>query len=83
MIPYSIHSMTLESPTHSLVYDSFWTHDREASAGSEERSLHCGTPAAMENSNTFSSRLGEWLILFIAIVRMNNVTDPVTLLQSP
>ena len=26
MIPYSIHSMTLESPTHSLVYDSFWTH---------------------------------------------------------
>ena len=30
MIPYSIHSMTLESPTHSLVYDSFWTHASHA-----------------------------------------------------
>ena len=32
MIPYSIHSMTLESPTHSLVYDSFWTHVGDVAA---------------------------------------------------
>ena len=49
----------------------------------KKRFLHCGTPAAMGNSKTLSSRLGEWLILYIAIVRVNDVTDPVTLLQSP
>ena len=31
MIPYSIHSMTLESPIYSLVYDSFWTHGHDLS----------------------------------------------------
>ena len=35
MIPYSIHSMTLAFPTHSLVYDSFWTHGRENGEGGE------------------------------------------------
>ena len=26
---FSIHSMTQESPTHSLVYDGLWTHGRD------------------------------------------------------